>query len=464
MGMSLEEVLKATSGRLVTGARGTLRFSHLSTDSRQVQPGGLFVALKGEQQDGHTFIPQAVQRGARGVVCQSVPDLPHEGVTALAVVQVEDTRRALFALTAFRLRSHPLPTVAITGSVGKTTTKDLVGHLLARQLAVRKSEGNLNTYTGIPITIFQLQETDQVLVVEYAMSRSGEIRELTTVVPPTIGVVLNVGLAHVGFLGSIDAVGAAKRELVEGLAPNGLAVLNADDPRVRAMADAAGRHTFYGLTGDAAVRAERVRLHGITGSHFRLISPRGEAEVFLRLPGRHSVSNALAAAAVALEFGFEPADIAAGLHGFRPPPGRMNTVSGRRGANVIDDSYNASPGSMRAALEVLRLAPRGSLRVAVLGDMLELGSLAESAHEEVGLWAGQSADHVIAVGEYARKIVAAAQTAGRPPERAVAVESLEEATARIEPLLGPETVVLVKGSRGMQMEQIVAALAETSPR
>src|SRR2546428_12741299 len=228
--MSVKEVVDAPRGRLLSGPHD-VTFTQLFTDSREVKPGGLFVALRGEQHDGHVFIPQAVERGATGVLCERPP----QGVEEAAVIQVEDTRQALFDIAGQRLQHQSVPIVAITGSAGKTTTKDLIAHVLGRRLRVHRSEGNLNTYTGIPMTIFQMDPRDRALVVEYAMSRAGEIRELTRVAPPTIGVVLNVGLAHVGFLGSIDAVAAAKRELVEGLAPGGLAVLNGDDLRVRAM-------------------------------------------------------------------------------------------------------------------------------------------------------------------------------------------------------------------------------------
>jgi UDP-N-acetylmuramoyl-tripeptide--D-alanyl-D-alanine ligase len=325
---------------------------------------------------------------------------------------------------------------------------------------VHKSEGNLNTYTGIPMTIFQMDPRDRALVVEYAMSRAGEIRELTRMAPPTIGVVLNVGLAHVGLLGSIEAVAAAKRELIEGLAPDGLAVLNADDPRVRAMSAVARRFTLFGLSNDATVRAERIRLHGLEGSTFILLTPRGKAEVYLRLPGHHSISNALAAAAVALEFDFDAPAIASALHGFAPPARRMNIVPGRNGATVIDDSYNASPGSMLAALEVLGLSPRGALKVAVLGDMLELGDHAERAHEEIGSLAGKTADVLIAVGEYAPRMVQAARRAGLPTDRAFVVESAEQAVAALTPLLTAQTQVLVKASRGMRLERVVEQIRE----
>jgi len=439
--MSVKEIVEATGGRLLSGPPD-VTFPRLFTDSREVESGGLFVALRGGQHDGHVFIPQAVERGAAGVLCERPP----QGV--------------MLDLTAERLRRRPLPIVAVTGSAGKTTTKELIAHLLGRRQRVHKSEGNLNTYTGIPMTVFQMDPRDRVLVVEYAMSRTGEIRELTSVAPPTIGVVLNVGLAHVGLLGSIEAVASAKRELVEGLAPNGLAVLNADDRRVRAMSAVARRFTLYGFAADAAVRADRVRLHGLDGSSFTLSTPRGKAEVYLRLPGHHSISNALAAAAVALEFEFDAAAVASALHGFIPPSRRMNILTGRNGATVIDDSYNASPGSMQAALEVLRLAPRGSLRVAVLGDMLELGDHAEQAHDEIGSLAGKTADILIAVGEYAPRMVQSARRAGLAAERALVVEGADEAVAALTPWLNAQTQVLVKGSRGMRLERVVEQIRE----
>jgi len=455
--MSVKDVMQATGGRLLSGSQD-VSLTALFTDSREVEPGGLFVALRGEQQDGHGFIPQAIDRGAAGILCERPP----QAVDHASVILVDDTRQALFDITADRLRRQALPIIAITGSAGKTTTKDLIAHLLGRRLRVHKSEGNLNTYTGIPITIFQLDPRDRALVVEYAMSRPGEIRELTLAAPPTIGVVLNVGLAHVGFLGSIDAIAAAKRELIEGLAPGGLAVLNGDDPRVRAMSAVARRFTLYGLATDTAVRAERIKLHGLEGSSFTLVTPRGKAEVYLRLPGEHSISNALAAAAVALEFEFDSPAIASALHGFTPPARRMNIVTGRNGATVIDDSYNASPGSMQAALHVLGLAPKGSLKVAVLGDMLELGDHAGRAHDEIGSLAGKAADVVIAVGEYAPRVVESARRAGLAKERAYVLEGADQVVAALGPLLTAQTQVLVKGSRGMRLERVVEQIREGS--
>ncbi len=458
--VGLSEILEATQGRLIRGSADR-PFTQLFVDSREVKPGGLFVALRGEEQDGHAYIPQALERGATGVLCERDPGV--EVTTGgAAVIEVADTRKALFDMTTHRLRRQHLPIVAITGSAGKTTTKDLIAHVLGRRLRVRKSEGNLNTYTGIPMTIFQMDAADRVLVVEYGMSRAGEIAQLASIAPPNIGVVLNVGLAHVGFLGSIEGVAAAKRELVEGLAPDGLAVLNADDARVRVMASVSKRTTLFGMGNGAVVRAEKIHLRGLEGSRFLLVTPRGSAEVFLRLPGQHSILNALAAAAVALEFDFDAPAIAAALHGFAPPARRMNVVAGLAGSTIIDDCYNASPGSMEAALAVLGLAPPGSVKVAVLGDMLELGDHADKAHADAGALASKSADWVIAVGDHASRIVQAARHAGLQADHALVAESVEGAIAAVKPLLSPKTQVLVKGSRGMRMERVVDAIRAAS--
>ncbi|HYM49639.1 MAG TPA: UDP-N-acetylmuramoyl-tripeptide--D-alanyl-D-alanine ligase [Candidatus Limnocylindrales bacterium] len=454
--MTVDEILEATGGVLVTGPAARA-FSRLHTDSREVTAGGLFWALRGETQDGHAYIGQALERGAGGIVCQ-VP--PASTVSGATVIRVPDTLQALFAMTRWKLDRLRVPIVAITGSSGKTTTKELVAHVLARRLRVHKSAGNLNTYTGVPMTVFEMDAADSVLVMEYAMSRAGEIAELTAIAPPQVAVVLNVGLAHVGLLGSIEAVAAAKRELVEGLAPGGVAVLNADDPRVDAMAPAAGRVVRYGRASQADVRAEDVVLRGLEGSSFRLVTRSGEAEVALTIPGAHSVSNALAAAAVALEFGFDPREVAAALRGFKPPERRLRIVSGKAGSTIIDDCYNANPSSMRAALEVLRMAPTGATRIAVLGDMLELGDHAQAAHEELGALAARSTDRLIAIGTQAAVVVEAAHRAGLRGADAVVARDLADAVLQIEPALHRGAYVLVKGSRGMRMEGIVAALSE----
>ncbi|HYS01628.1 MAG TPA: UDP-N-acetylmuramoyl-tripeptide--D-alanyl-D-alanine ligase [Candidatus Eisenbacteria bacterium] len=456
MGPRVDEVVAYTRGTLVSGPPAQ-PLTHLYTDSRDVTPGGLFVALKGEALDGHAFMGQAVERGAAAVLCELAPAAAPASVS---IVRVPDSRRALVDLTRGIVDAHPVPVVGITGSAGKTTTKEMVAHVLGRRLRLRKSEGNLNTYTGIPMTVFDLEAADRALVLEYAMSRPGEIHELTSMAPPSIAAVLNVGIAHVGYLGSIEAVAAAKRELVEGLRPDGLAVLNADDDNVLKMAAIARRSRTFGFSKQAEVRADQVRLHGLDGSTFRLKTPQGDADVFLRVPGQHLISNALATAAIALEFDFDPRAIASALRSFQTGVHRMSLLSGRGGARLIDDTYNASPGSMRAALSVLRTAPSGAVRVAVLGDMLELGDHADQAHDELGRMAAQSTDHLFVLGAYANRVVAAARGAGMTPERASAVSGVDVALTRLEPLLSTDTVVLIKGSRGMRLERLVEALEQ----
>jgi UDP-N-acetylmuramoyl-tripeptide--D-alanyl-D-alanine ligase len=461
MSFTLDELAQATGGTLVdTPAEVVL--DRLVTDSRQAGPGALFVALVGEAMDGHDFIPTAVAAGASALLCQRVPD----GVSTPRVI-VPDTREALVAFSRDRLRRCAVGVVGVTGSAGKTTTKEMIAAVLARRLKVHKTEGNLNTYTGLPMTLAHLEKDHQVFVAEYGMSARGEIAFLARMAPPDIAVVLNVGLAHVGLLGGVEEVAAAKRELVEALPAAGIAVLNADDERVAAMAPAVrGRVVYYGVRdpgdlgdpGRVAYFASDVRLHGLAGTTFILHAPGGTVEVMLAVPGVHAVSNAVAAAAVGDLNGVPLDEAAVALAGFRPVGGRLNLRPGRGGSLVIDDAYNASPGSMEASLQVLRSEP-GRRRIAVLGDMLELGDEAAAAHRRVGTVAAGCADLLVALGEQAGVLVAAARAAGMALDRALAVDDVDHALMAIEPEL-PGSLVLVKGSRGMALDRIVDRLVE----
>lgn len=462
MSFKLSELAQATAGRLVDGG-GDLVLDRLVTDSREAGPGALFVALVGETTDGHRFLADAVAAGVSAVLCREAPE-------SLAVprVVVPDTKEALVDFTRHMLQSHRLRVVGITGSVGKTTTKEMIAAVGARRYGVLKTEGNLNTYTGLPVSVARLEPRHHLFVAEYAMSATGEIALLARMAPPDIAVVLNVGLAHVGPLGSIEAVATAKRELVEALTEEGTAILNADDPRVAAMAShSRGQVLFYGLgqIGDGApaaaeVRAESLQLLGLDGSQFTLALPGGTARVKLQLPGIHSVSNALAAAAVGHRLGVGPDEIAHALESCRPMGGRLVIRPGRHGATVIDDAYNASPASVEAALAVLLAAGPDRPRVAVLGEMLELGDWAEDAHRGIGR-AAAGADFLVAAGEHAETIAAGAAEAGMPAERiataADAGEAAELATELLESRM-KGAVVLVKASRGIALEKVVERL------
>ena len=462
MSFTLREVAEATGGLLVD-APHELVLDRLVTDSRQAGTGALFVALTGEAMDGHRFLPDAIAGGASALLCREAPAGTHT-----PRVIVPDTREALVAFCRAQLRSTGVRVIGVTGSAGKTTTKEMVAAVLAPGLEVHKTEGNLNTYTGFPMALAHLEPKHRAFVAEYGMSAIGEIAFLARMAPPDIAIVLNVGMAHVGLLGSIDMVAVAKRELVEALGKDGVAILNADDPRVAAMAPASAGRVLYYSTRGASVRGLRmdyfatdVRLDGLGGTTFSLNTPSGSVPVKLAVPGEHSVGNAVAAAAVAHLMGVDLHLVAAALAAVRPLGGRMNLRPGREGSTIIDDAYNASPGSMEASLQVLGSEPARA-RIAVLGDMLELGDQALSAHQAVGRAAAACADLLVVLGDRAIDVVDAARAAGMPTARAVAVPDVEAAVAAVEVML-PGAVVLVKASRGMALDRVVDRLTAGGP-
>ena len=455
MSFTLAELAESTGGRLVD-APGEVILDRLVTDSRQAGPGALFVALTGEAMDGHQFIDVAVRNGASALLCRQAP----EGLSVPRVI-VDDTTEALVGFSRGRLAAHHVQVVGVTGSAGKTTTKEMLASVLARAHSVLRGD-NRNTYTGLAMNLAQLGAGHDVFVGEYGMDARGQIAFLARMAPPDVAVVLNVGLAHVGLLGSIEAVAEAKRELVEALTPKGVAVLNADDPRVAAMASATrGRVVYFGVDTPADsidYSGSGVELNGLAGSSFTLRTPDGSARVQLAIPGRHAVSNAVASAAVAHLLGVTLEDTVAALAEFRPVGGRLNLRPGREGAIVVDDAYNASPGSMEASLQVLASEP-GRTRIAVLGDMLELGDAAVEAHRQVGLTAGRSADLLVVLGEFAPTVIAAAREAGMSPEQTLHAEDVDAAVARVEERL-PGAVVLVKASRGLALDRVVERLVQ----
>ena len=366
----------------------------------------------------------------------------------MAQVVVANTRQALGRFTRARLLSQRVKVVGVTGSAGKTTTKEMLAAVLQRRAKVLKTEGNLNTYTGLPMTLAHLEPGDEVFVAEYAMSAVGEIAELARMAPPDIAVVLNVGLAHVGLLGSIEAIAAAKTELVKSLTDGGTAVLNADDERVAAMARATrARVLTFGIEKAADVRAEGLVAHGVAGSDFELHLPGSPlASVRLSVPGSRAVSNALAAAAAGYVLGVPANDIVEALAGMSSLPGRMALRQGRSGSLIIDDTYNSSPAAARAALDVLLSEP-GRRHLAVLGDMLELGDAgARELHREVGRGAA-GVDLLVAVGEHAPDMAAGALEAGLAWDRMARPPNARGGRdGRWSPTL-EGAVVLVKASR-----------------
>lgn len=461
--LSLRQVVEATAGT-VRGTRASdVPFRSVAVDSRQVSPGGLFVALRGQKHDGHQFVAQALAADAAGALVERIPadcawalDADADGPP---LIVVPSTQKALEAMAAYELARHPeLEVVGITGSLGKTTTKEVVAGVLARKHHVLKSEGNLNSEIGLPLAVLNgLTHRHEVAVLEMAMYQLGDVRLLARLAHPRIGVVTSVLPVHLERLGTIERIQEAKQELVEELPASGVAVLNADDQRVVAMAGATpARVVRYGVSADADIRAENIESQGLKGVEFDLLSNGRRRHVRLPLLGAHSVHAALAASAVALEEGFDLSEVGEALHELNPSL-RLLIVEGINGSRVIDDSYNASPESVLAALNLLNELP-GRRKIAVLGDMLELGSEEVAGHRRVGNRAARVLDLLFTVGERARIIAAEARSSGMPPERVVESSSAADLVDLLSHRLRPGDDVLVKGSRAMGLDEVVRAI------
>ena len=455
----LEDLLAATGARLL-GPTSVTTFATAAVDSRHVVPGCCFFALHGERTDGHRFAADAVRAGAVAVVVERPVELP--AGAEVAVVQVADPLLALQEMAAWWRARSTVRVVGITGSTGKTIAKEIVADVLSRTLRVLRNEGNLNSETGLPMTLLNLGPSHQVGVLEMSMYTEGEIARLAEIARPEVGVVLAVHPTHLERAGSLEAIARAKSELPSALPAEGLAVLNADDLNVLAMRDvtAATVRTF-GLGPAADVRATDIESHGVGGTTFTLEAPWGRRRLHSATPGRHLVPHALAAATVADHFGVPLDEVEAALAAGSRAGHRMAVVDAASGATIIDDSYNASPVSVAAALDFLRESPLapGRARYAVLGDMLELGPDEERLHREVGALAGGIADALVAVGERGRWIAEGARRAGL--KRVTAVDDADEAVLAVERDLAPGVgdLLLVKGSRGIELDRLVVALS-----
>lgn len=455
----LEDLLAATGGHLL-GPTSVTSFAGAAVDSRNVIPGCCFVALRGERVDGHRFAGEAVARGASILLVERPVELP-AGAEA-AIVQVPDSLAALQAAARWWRSRSAVRVVGVTGSTGKTIAKEIVADVLGRTLRVIRNEGNLNSETGLPMTLLNLQPEHQVAVLEMSMYTEGEIALLAEIAQPEVGVVLAVHPTHLERAGSLEAITRAKAELPAALPAGGLAVLNADDPRVvamRAMTPAAVR--TFGLGPGAEVRATDIESRGLGGTVFTLQAPWGVRRMRSATPGRHLVPHALAAAAVAEHFGVPLDEVAAALAVGSRAAHRMALVEATGGATIVDDTYNASPVSVSAALDFLAETPlpAGRRRLAVLGDMLELGSDEERQHRQIGARAAAVVDALVAVGERGRWIADAASQAGlaRVAWAADADEALPVVEREMAPGVGD--LLLVKGSRGVELDRLVSALS-----
>ncbi|MEO3923451.1 UDP-N-acetylmuramoyl-tripeptide--D-alanyl-D-alanine ligase [Micromonosporaceae bacterium B7E4] len=456
--LTLSEVATAVDGRLVAADPALRVTGPVEFDSRKVRPGGLFVAFPGEKVDGHDFAAAAVASGGAVAVLGSRP------VDGVPMVLVPDARAALGRLARAVLDRLPeLTVIGLTGSSGKTTTKDLVAQLTTRLGATVAPPGSFNNELGHPYTALQADADTRFLVLEKGARGLGHVRYLCEIAPPRIAVVLNVGVSHIGEFGSQEAIAQAKGELVEGLPADGLAVLNADDERVRAMAArTAARTVLVGEAADAEVRAEEVGLDDRGRASYTLVTPEGRAAVRLGISGRHQVGNSLAAAAVARELGMPLAELAESLGRLGlPSTRRMDVFDRTDGVTVIDDSYNANPASTSAALRALAGMGERRRTVAVLGYMAELGDFERDGHEQVGRLAAElGVDRLIVVGEPAAPIHDGAAAMANWGGESVLVSDQAAAVEALRRELRPGDVVLVKGSRYRTWEVADALRAE----
>jgi len=452
--LTAAEIARIVRGRLLVDSPRPVRFA--AVDSRLVEPGMLFVALAGERTDGHRFLELAAAAGAAAMLVRELPtgtNLPPD----VGVIEVADPLAGLHALAAaWRRRFQPL-VVGVTGSIAKTSTKDAIAAVLGARFVTLKNEGNQNNEVGLPITVLRLGPEHGAAVLEMGMYVGGEIAELAAIAEPRIGVVTAVHSVHLSRIGSLDAIERAKGELIEALPRNGTAVLNADDDRVRRMG-ARGPATVvtYGFAADADVRADDIRSNGAAGMAFGLVAGGASPEpMAIGTLGRHAVHNALAAAAVGLATGLSIAEVRRGLAAARVSEHRGELIVAGP-MRLLDDTYNASPRSVRAALELLASLP--GRRVAVLGVMLELGDAGPAGHVEVGHAAAELADVLVVVGDDAHGIAEGARAAGLPNERLIVVPDLSAAADTLAQRLQPGDVVLFKASRGVAMERLVEAV------
>lgn len=457
--MTVRELLDATGGILLKKADSLEQTIYtVETDSRAVHPGALFVALRGEQTDGHRYITAALEGGAAGCLTEEEPEtfLPDK-----FYIKVPSTMEAIGRVAKAYAKKFKIPVIGITGSVGKTTTKDMIACVLGRKFNVLKTEGNFNNELGLPLTLFRLRPEHELCVLEMGMNHFGEIDYLTRIICPDVAVITNIGDAHIENLGSRENILKAKQEIFHYMTADSLAILNGDDLLLRTLEGAVAPQTvFCGENEALPYAASDVCQMGSDGLQCMVKTPAQTFSVLIPALGHHMIYPALMACAIGEHFGMTAKEMAEGIAAFIPTKMRMNVVKCGE-LTILDDAYNANPQSMRAALEVLGQSG-GTKRIAILGDMFELGILGPELHRSVGEYAGSVAkiDTVLAVGKLSQHIFEGARQTGVP--EALYAETKEEAKTLLQALVKPGAVILVKASRGMAFEELVNELQRLS--
>lgn len=454
--LTLAQIAEACGGTLIGGNEAKeYTVTGVEIDSRRVKAGDLFVAIPGEKVDGHKFIPDVLKKGAYALSKQS---LDVDG----AYILVEDTVTAMKRLARFYRNTLDIKVVGITGSVGKTSTKEMIASVLDTKFRVHKTQGNFNNGIGLPLTIFQIEKEHQVAVLEMGISEFGEMHELADMAQPDIMVITNIGLCHLENLKTRDGILKAKTESFAHLKPDGVVILNGDDDKLSTVEQVAGRKpVFYGIKGrnlcETSVCADAVTEHGLEGMTAEFHTPQGDMEVFIPIPGEHNVYNALAATCVAEQLGLSMDEIKCGIAAASTISGRTNLIH-TKGMTVIDDCYNANPVSMKASLDVLSKA--GGRKIAVLGDMGELGEDEKQLHYEVGIYAGTlPIDLLFCVGTLSEELAEGAKKQN-PALTVKHYATREEMTEELLAAVKEGDTVLVKASHFMEFPKVVAALTE----
>lgn len=459
---SIDDVLKATAGTLISGAPVNT-FYGISTDSRLISKGNLFVALKGENFDGHDFTQTALKQGAAGILAHDEEKINQiQGDKKFAVIKVADTLTALGDLAHEWRKRFSIPVIGLTGSSGKTTTKEMIAAIMSRKKNILRTEGNLNNLIGLPQTIFRLASQHELVILEMGTNTRGEIKRLTQIAEPNIGLITNIGPAHLAGFGSIEVVREEKTDLLFNMPSSGVAVINLDDEAIATASEKwnGGKVTFS-MSPNADITVNEIEKNGAKGMRFNLVIGGNTQKVEMKIAGLHHVYNAMAAAATAVAAGMDFQTVAEGLAAFRPFSGRMEMIKLRNGAFLLDDSYNANPASVREALMTLKDLKAGHNGYVFLGDMLELGDQADEMHRKIGmLIATIGINALFLQGEFSRVTSGGAMEGGLSPENIFFLSGDENGSAYLKAHLKKGDWILVKGSRRMKMEKFVAQICD----
>jgi UDP-N-acetylmuramoyl-tripeptide--D-alanyl-D-alanine ligase len=455
MKFNIDEMAKVCGGKVISGDR-SLECNGISIDTRKILRGELYVAIKGAHFDGHDFIADAVERGAVAIVA-ATGDFSKDGV---AVIRVSDTERALGDIAAWWRSRFDIPRIAITGSNGKSTTKEMVSAVVSVLGGVLKTEGNFNNTIGLPLTIFRMNETHDVAVLEMGMNAKGEIKRLTEIANPTVGLITNVTAAHLEKLQTVEAVAMAKGELFEAMGADATAVINAEDPWImRAAKKFSGRKITFGMQNDCDVRFLNMETDNLDNTRLAFSVRGREHNAMIPLPGAHNVMNSLAAIAVGEAMGIDAGESVARIEKFKPMAMRFERIQLANGVRVVNDSYNANPASMKAAFRTVGSAKRAGRFIAAIGDMLELGESSDALHEIIGADAARMGVHrLFILGNFSASVAKGAEKNGMKPSDITRADDIEEIADKLEAYMRAGDVLLVKGSRGMRMERLVEFL------